>query len=72
MIIYICKAVTLCFSCHSSPKGAISPQKKSFTKLIHIYITTNFHLLGYELQNYQKNKKLLLCSFGASCLQHEN
>ena len=29
-------------------------KKKSFTKLVHIYITTNFHLLGYELENYQK------------------
>jgi hypothetical protein len=42
------------------PKQATCPyiyiknKKKSYTKLVHIYITTNFHLLGYELENYQK------------------
>ena len=57
--IFICKAVTLCFSGHSLPKGAIShklykTQKKLFTKLVHIYIITNFHLFGYKLENDQK------------------
>ena len=36
-----------------------------------MYITTNFHLLQNEFENYQKISKLLLCFFGASCLQHE-